>query len=249
MEHDRLEQECMKLDPVFEQAMAEEGVDKMNFYHKNIRAGKPDKIIWGPGNWIFLDIGFSKKSPSCGLLLGSEEPEVYKYGCATKKIINYLKKHQEPTNLVIEAPLSVSFDKYGNPTGRKPEKQNGKTRYWYVGAGCVVMVAALYLIKAIADSKPPAEVRLFEGFVSFKNKKGDSGKNKRRNSNHKEDVQLLRDAVENSKPKSTIKSESIIITKTEDLINEGDKILSVLNSFNFCFMDYEIPPIIKVSKK
>jgi hypothetical protein len=51
------------------------------------------------------------------------------------------------------------------------------------------LVAALYLVKSISERCGSAEVRLFEGFVSFK-KKGT-----RRN--HLRDVEILRDAVFN----------------------------------------------------
>jgi hypothetical protein len=31
-----------------------------------IEAGKPGQILWGDGNWIFLDIGFSGASGARG---------------------------------------------------------------------------------------------------------------------------------------------------------------------------------------
>lgn len=92
-------------------------------------------------------------------------------------------------NLLIEAPLSVAFDHRGNPIGRSVEKQNSNTRYWYVGLGCAVMVAALYLIKAVIQAKPNADIRLFEGFVSYKESKKKTG--------HCQDVLLLREVVDN----------------------------------------------------
>jgi hypothetical protein len=50
------------------------------------------------------------------------------------------------------------------------------------------MVAALYLIRAISGTGGKEEVRLFEGFVSFKAKGSKS--------NHSRDVELLREVVE-----------------------------------------------------
>jgi myosin-crossreactive antigen len=86
---------------------------------------------------------------------------------------------------VIEAPLSVCFDSKGNPKGRSIEKKDGKTRYWYCGLGCAVMVAAMHLIRDIHEAGCAA--RLFEGFVSFKD--GSVG------SNHMDDVRFLREVV------------------------------------------------------
>jgi len=192
-----------------------------------IRSGTTDEIRWDSGSWVFIDIGFANKASSCGLLFGDEGPFEAKFSEAAEKICEYLSNQNQATNLVIEAPLSVAFDKKGNPKGRKPEKQKGKTRYWYVGLGCTVMTAALYLIKAITDSQPPGEVRLFEGFVSFKNKEEAS--------NHSKDVLLLRDAVKNPVHNSIIAPGNLKMDETDDLIS----------AFKVSGMDYGIPPIIQ----
>ncbi len=192
-----------------------------------IRAGIIQEIKWNSGNWVFIDIGFANKSRSCGMLFGNGDPSEVTFNEATELICDYLSKQQIPTNLVIEAPLSVCFDVKGNPKGRKPEKQNGKTRYWYVGLGCTVMVAAFYLLRAITDSNPPAEVRLFEGFVSFKDSDNTS--------NHSNDVILLRDAVINTKPGSIIDPEGFKMEKC-DMVSSAFKVGS---------MDYGVPPIIQ----
>ncbi|MEN8134394.1 MAG: hypothetical protein ABFS18_02505 [Thermodesulfobacteriota bacterium] len=192
-----------------------------------IRAGTTKEIKWDSGNWVFLDIGFANKSSSCGLLFGNDDPDEVTFNEATEIICEYLSKQQQATNLVIEAPLSVSFDLKGNPKGRKPEKQNGKTRYWYVGLGCTVLVATFYLIKSITDSKPPAEVRLFEGFVSFKSK----GKV----SNHSKDVLLLRRAVKKTEPWNIISPKDLRMDET-DVISSAFKVGN---------MDYGVPPIIQ----
>jgi hypothetical protein len=104
-------------------------------------------------------------------------------------IVDLVGEKPSPLNLVIEAPLSVTFDRQGNPTGRKIEKQDGKHRYWYEGLGCLVTTGALYLIRAINDANADREARLFEGFVSFKS--GGSGKA------HEYDVEQLRMIVRN----------------------------------------------------
>lgn len=192
-----------------------------------IRAGTTQEIKWDAGNWVFIDIGFANKSRSCGLLLGDGKPSEVTFDEASALICEYLSIQQKETNLVIEAPLSVSFDIKGNPKGRKPENHNGKTRYWYSGLGCTVMVAAFYLLKAIVDSSPPAEIRLFEGFVSFK----DRGKR----STHSEDVLLLRDAVKIPAPRNIVSPKFLKIDDT-------DKVSSAFAVGN---MDFGVPPIIQ----
>ena len=88
-------------------------------------------------------------------------------------IVNHIKSSHRSNDLVIEAPLSVCFDANKNPKGRSIEKRDSATRYWYVGPGCVVMTAAMYLIRDIHEAaKQSPEIGrccLFEGFVSFKN--------------------------------------------------------------------------------
>lgn len=153
-----------------------------------IRAGTKSEIS-PTETWLILDIGFANKSASCGLMINRETPVELRFNEVKERICNLISNSNSAVNLLIEAPLSVAFDSTGNPKGRAVEKQNGKTRYWYSGLGCSVMVAAMYLVKAIADLDSSIEVRLFEGFVSFKEKGTKS--------NHSRDVRLLREAVEN----------------------------------------------------
>ena len=118
-----------------------------------IYAGNIDDISWSNGIWLILDIGFSNKSRSCGLLLHDNEAESLLYSEAVDKVI--MTCHQyEALNLVIEAPLSVAFDSNGNPKGRDVEQIKSANRYWYVGAGAVVSLATLHLMKRLLASNP-----------------------------------------------------------------------------------------------
>jgi hypothetical protein len=191
-----------------------------------IRAGYINEINLTSGNWIFLDIGFANKAKSCGLLFGDGLPSEVTFNEAVQRICKYIKTNNNPINLVIEAPLSVSFDINGNPKGRRIEKQNNRTRYWYVSLRTTVMVAAFYLVKAIVDANPVNEVRLFEGFVSFKDSK--------KKSNHSKDVLLLRDIVNNKTP-------NVIIDANELKINETG---SIQSAFLVAGLDLGIPPIL-----
>jgi hypothetical protein len=151
-----------------------------------LEPGTPQQIAWSDGNWIFLDIGFSGSQKTCGLVIGDGEPCCVDFPDAQKRILNHLGSARSITNLVIEAPLSVSF-RNGRPAPRSIEKRGGQTRFWYVGPGCAVMVASMYLIKAIVAASPPNGVRLVEALVSYK----DPGTK----SDHMGEAKLLRDAV------------------------------------------------------
>src|SRR2546428_176223 len=135
-----------------------------------IRAGKTSEIAWGRGNWVFLDIGFARDAKSCGLLIGGDEPVCLQFGPAKQRIVAFAQQARSSLNLVIEAPLSVSFTAEGNPTGRSVEKNGAQTRYWYNGLGCGVMVAAMYLIRGLHNAQTKHVIRLFEGFVSYKDR-------------------------------------------------------------------------------
>jgi len=67
------------------------------------------------------------------------------------------------------------------------EKDRAKTRYWYNGLGCAVMVAAMYLVRDLHKIQRPGVVRLFEGFISYKDRSVPS--------DHQRDVELLRAVV------------------------------------------------------
>jgi hypothetical protein len=131
-----------------------------------VEAGRVSQIRWADGNWIFLDVGFSNKAPSCGLLVGDAKPSRVQFYEAKRRIVQRLIDSKSFLNLVIEAPLSVCFNSLGNPSGRSIEIEGSQTRYWYYGAGCTVMTAAMYLIRDIHETEPRVPVRLFEGFVS-----------------------------------------------------------------------------------
>lgn len=152
-----------------------------------MRAGTVDEVRRESGEWVFVDLGFARRKPSCGFLHGDGAAEAVTFATACERVARQASKAAGPLNLLLEAPLSVAFTKDGNPTGRSVEKREGKTRYWHVGLGCVVLVAATYLVRAVAAVGSKREVRLFEGFVSFKERAG--------RSSHTDDVMCLRDVV------------------------------------------------------
>jgi hypothetical protein len=180
-----------------------------------IEAGKVSQIEWGEGNWSFLDIGFSgarsARGNTCGLVIGNSEPECVNFATAKERIVHWIAGAQSHINLVIEAPLSVCFSAAGLPTGRSIERKDGKSRYWYVGPGCAVMVATMYLVRAINDVPSSHSVRLFEAFISYK----DRGVK----SDHKHEAKMLRDLVQRPQksPESIIPAEALKLHPDDQL--------------------------------
>jgi hypothetical protein len=119
------------------------------------------------GEWLFVDIGFSRDGATCGVLAGSGKPEAVSFATLKKRVLDSIARRGSQLNLLVEAPLSVAFTAKGNPTGRSVERQGSRTRYWYVGLGSTVLLATAYLLRAVVQSGSRRKIRLFEGFVSF----------------------------------------------------------------------------------
>lgn len=160
-----------------------------------IRAGTREELQDAHSEeWLFVDIGFSSQSRSCGYLHLQAEKDWQQLSASestfadlVKRLLSILQDGTRPLSLVIEAPLSVAFGANGNPCGRACEKREHKTRYWYVGLGCTVLVAAQFLLSKLNKAQPTREIRLFEGFVSFKTGQAPS--------DHKADVRSLANVV------------------------------------------------------
>ncbi|MDZ7843047.1 MAG: hypothetical protein U5R46_19850 [Gammaproteobacteria bacterium] len=195
---------------------------------KRIRAGKVEEVVPESGNWIFIDPGFASKAASCGFLDGQGSPRSVTFAKLQAVTVAAMQSSRAPVNLVIEAPLSVAFQASGNPVGRAFERQGSQTRYWYVGLGCAVMTSAMYLMRTITEATD-AEVRLFEGFVSFK-PKGQA-------SSHTEDVLALRSIVWGSNRAGRV------IPPDEFRQNSKDNVMS---AFDVAGMMYGIPPVLAV---
>jgi hypothetical protein len=124
-----------------------------------IEAGTPDQIRWDHNTWIIWDVGFGEDVKSSGLLMPCSEPGRFRFERPKQLIVEHIKNSRALTNLVIEAPLSVCFNQQGNPTPRKCVERveiDGKiqSRPWYQAGG--IMIAAMHLIRAIAESDPKA---------------------------------------------------------------------------------------------
>lgn len=154
-----------------------------------IAAASMDDVRQDSGDWVFVDIGFAQRgAKSSGIAIGEAPPDEVEFASLAPLIIEEMCRGSGPMNLLIEAPLSVAFDAKGNPTGRRIEKRGSDTRYWYVGLGCSVLTAATHLLRRLNESELARQVRLVEGFASFK-----SGRPRKRP--HADDVRNLRDVA------------------------------------------------------
>jgi len=194
-----------------------------------IFAGNLSQANLASGDWVFVDIGFASAAKSCGFLVGSDQPEDITFSELKAKLLEIVRASKNPLNLLIEAPLSVSFNDSGNPTGRSVEKRGADTRYWYVSPGCSVLVAATYLLRSIQDTKPKRDIRLFEGLASFK-PKGVKTKGS-------EDVKVLRGIIEDP-------SKGNIVAPRNLWVKPGDVLYS---AFRVAGMDFGIPPVVEVT--
>ena len=191
--------------------------------------GTRDTASRDSGEWVFVDIGFSKDSKSCGIAVGDSDPCDIRYDDLGLRIADESKKSSPPLNLLIEAPLSVAFNAYRNPTGRKIEKRGGNTRYWYVGAGAVTLLATTYLLRRLHDMKPAREIRLFEGFASFKPKGAASS--------HTADVSKLRSVAWGESDKGSIVGREGLKIRDDDIL---------CSAFAVSGMDFGIPAVVVI---
>ena len=181
------------------------------------------------GQWVFVDIGFSQGRRSCGIAIDDSKPRDVRYGDLVSEIAREIAKGSSPLNLLIEAPLSVAFKADGNPTGRRIEKKNRDTRYWYVGAGAAVLLATTHLLRRLYDMPPSREIRLFEGFVSFKPRGA--------RSSHADDVSNLRSVAWGKSEKGTIIDEEGLKMRDDDIL---------LSAFAVSGMDFGVPAVVVV---
>ncbi|MCY3565570.1 MAG: helix-turn-helix transcriptional regulator [Gammaproteobacteria bacterium] len=192
-----------------------------------IVAGVRDQARRDSGQWVFVDMGFSADERSCGIAIGDLQPRNVRYGDLAPCIARELESDTAPLNLLIEAPLSVAFNANGNPTGRSIEKKNGKTRYWYTQGGAVTLLATMHLVRDLYEMRPSREVRLFEGFASFKHKGT--------RSSHQDDVSNLRRIAWGERDKGRIVEAEGLKMRDEDIL---------VSSFSILGMDLGIPPVV-----
>ncbi len=196
----------------------------------HIRSGTVSESTRRSGQWAFVDMGFANGKRSCGIVVDDGEARALTFSALQAELAALCTDGSSPLNLLIEASLSVAFGAHGNPAGRSVEKRGGQSRYWYVGLGCSVLVAATYLLRSIVELPPSREIRLFEGLVSFKTKGLPSS--------HTDDVMALREVawtLDGTKGR--------IVSPDALAMVPGDRVIS---AFRVAAMDFGVPPVIVV---
>lgn len=207
-----------------------EDTEAMQAKHRGLmRSATVEEVCRESGDWVFVDIGFAQSSrKSCGLALNADEPIDMCFSDLVAAVGRIAVSHEDPVNLLIEAPLSVAFDSRNNPKGRTIEKRMAATRYWYVGLGCSVLLATTYLIRSLYEAELSREIRLVEGFASFKQ----HGKK----SSHTDDVRRLREVAW-----SKFTPSGRIVMPEELASHPGDRLQS---AFAVAGMDLGVPPVV-----
>lgn len=199
-----------------------------------IRAGSVAELSDGDARLLVIDMGFSSRGATCGWVLDDGEPARARFSELCEIVKKMAAESGEAMNVVIEAPLSVAFCVEGNPQARRPEYgDDGRaTRCWYLNAGIGMLHAATVLLRRVVDNGVNREVRLFEGFVSFKPPGVPSS--------HVLDVRLLRDVV-----RGCDKYGRVIVP--DDLRADNEHQLE--SAFKVAGMDFGVPPIVWVEPR
>ena len=195
---------------------------------RQIRAGCVSEVSKESGDWLIVDIGFAESKKSCGVLKNDDRPEEVTFNAMVDCVVKEARRVSgRPLNLMLEAPLSSAFNKDGNPTGRSCEQKKGwSPRYWYLQSATLTIVATGHLLRALVECRVQREVRLFEGFASFKNKDAESS--------HASDVKKLREVVWNRNMQSIIAPDDLKRDATDRLES----------TYRFANMDFKIPPVV-----
>lgn len=120
---------------------------------------------------LAIDLGFAEKRASCGL---SEHQAGFKFSSAVEACAKWLARQGAAVVIILEAPLSGSFDKNGNPCARGRFETHhslsgeSSARRWQSGPGASMSLAALYFLRKLSELTAEVDVtmHLVEGFCS-----------------------------------------------------------------------------------
>lgn len=203
-------------------------------------------------DWFIMDIGFSSSSKSCGVCIIEHGTQTsltdLPYGSMLRKFGGFTKDKKK-IGIIIEAPLSLAFQKSinpdkptinsGSPIARKQIEIEDKTkyRYWYNGAGSMVTLATIHFLHEIKNLLTDKEVHFYEGFVSFKK----SPEQEDEKPSHHHDAKALSEAITYLSNNPSKQFGSILgEDQNADLIFTGNYVGIVLENNT-------VPPVIKIA--
>ena len=119
---------------------------------------------------IAVDMGFSGRTASCGYAIraNANDPVVSEnkrfHDCLAAVVSQF--ENLGEAILILEAPLSSAFDRLGNPQPRGDFERHPKPRWWSLGPGASMSLAAMYFLKRFVEAVPAhTKCHLIEGFV------------------------------------------------------------------------------------
>lgn len=120
---------------------------------------------------VAVDLGFSGSIKSCAVAtrdpkLRTCTAEKMRFAECVDFVVSRLSSFKRCV-LIVEAPLSAAFDHLGNPAPRGSFESRPKPRWWSIGAGAAMALAAQYLLRECCVTVPPSSRQyLIEGFVT-----------------------------------------------------------------------------------
>lgn len=119
---------------------------------------------------LAVDMGFSGKSASCGYAFRAAGDKLTR--SQNKTFADCLQAVADRIGrvgdllLIIEAPLSAAFDSKGNPQPRGTFESSPKPRWWSLGPGSAMSLAAMHFLKRLASLiSANRKCYLVEGYV------------------------------------------------------------------------------------
>src|SRR5258706_153637 len=118
-----------------------------------------------------IDLGFSGSRPTCGVAYRAQgSSQVVRERLRFGECVGFSAKTLAGISeavLIIEAPLSAAFDAQGNPQARGAFETDPKPRWWSIGPGAAMALAAQYFLRALDRAAAgKATHHLIEGFVT-----------------------------------------------------------------------------------
>lgn len=115
-----------------------------------------------------VDLGFSGTSRSRGFASsdgqGLFSPVKRTFRECVEDVAAHVRRHGDSV-LIVEAPLSACFNARGNPCARGPFEQATRPRWWSLGAGATMALAAQYFLRFVQEHLGDRTLHLIEGFV------------------------------------------------------------------------------------